>query len=337
MPITTLVAPVAHLRGPGKLRFRDGAFLYEPVGGDPARLPPMSLERVVCHGPVEATSPAMDECARRGISLAWLSLGGGRFRMRLEPSQSPTVKIRLRQLAAARDEAWNISRARSLVLRKVESIAEALRHGQRHDAPHAGEALASLAPLLEKTAAGDSVASLRGFEGAATAIWYDYFRTRIPSPWVFPGRVRRPPTDPVNALLGLGSALLRHRAEALSAAAGLETALGSLHAFRPGRPSLACDLMEPFRLQLVDRWVLRLLRQNLLRPGDFQAGETGGVTVAEGAFSHVVARWETDAAESCLAEGLEALVAETIESLPELPSGEREGGETDANDGWDWL
>ena len=319
MASRSILVEVAHVRGPGKLRFREGAIVYEPTEGEPTRIATQKLTRLVCHGPVEATSAAMEECARMGIDLAWLSLGASRCRMRLEPSNSPTVMVRVRQLAAIGNKSWNLEQARKLVRLKLESIAAALRHGQRHGAEQAGAALASIAPLVEKTALAESVGSMRGLEGAGTALWYSYFGSRVPEPWVFPGRVRRPATDPVNSLLGLAATLLRQRAQALAAAAGLEPALGSLHEFRAGRPSLACDLMEPFRIPMVDRWTLRTFRGGLLNSEDFQRGPEGAVTLVTTAFGRIVASWEAEAKEFELDRELEGLIGETKRSFPPWP------------------
>jgi CRISPR-associated protein Cas1 len=111
-------------------------------------------------------------------------------------------------------------------------------------------------------------------------------------PRLFTQRVRRPPTDPVNALLSLGYTFLLRRVEARCEAFGLEVALGALHAYRAGRPSLACDLMEPLRVPVVDRWVVSLCNERRLSPDDFVADETHGVRLNADSFGHTIALWE---------------------------------------------
>jgi len=321
MPVTAsaILSDVVHLEGPGKLRFRDGGFVYEPSRGDSIKIAAQHLCRLVCYGPVEVTAPAMEECARRNVDLAWLTLSGHRFRMRLVPPESPSVLSRLKQLAAYGNPLWCLEQAKNLVSLKLETIAAALRHGQRHGAARAGEIHSAIVPLIAKVACVASIPALRGLEGAGSAIWFDYFRTRVPLPWTFTKRIRRPATDAVNSLLGLASTLLCQRTGAMVAAAGLEPAIGTLHAFRPGRPSLACDLMEPFRVSLVDRWVLRMLRGSKITPEDFVTHDDGSVTLIEQAFGPVVALWEAEAAEQDVVGHLNELIRQMVDSLPELP------------------
>jgi len=110
-------------------------------------------------------------------------------------------------------------------------------------------------------------------------------------PWAFKRRVRRPPTDPVNALLSLGYTFLLTRIVARCEAVGLETALGALHDYHPGRPSLACDLIEPLRVPVVDRWVLAVCNQQRLKPESFLTTKSG-VKLEPGVFPSVLGWWE---------------------------------------------
>ena len=98
--------------------------------------------------------------------------------------------------------------------------------------------------------------------GRSLCPWFEFFGKLLLPPWQLSRRVRRPPTDPVNALLSLGYTLLLQRTLAACEAVGLDAALGSLHEYHPGRPSLACDLMEPLRVPAVDRWVIALCNQH---------------------------------------------------------------------------
>src|SRR4051794_19751513 len=94
---------------------------------------------------------------------------------------------------------------------------------------------------------------VRGFEGAASAAWFAFLGGLFEPPWSFRARARRPPTDPVNALLSLGYTWLLNRMNARAEAAGYEIYLGGLHEYRAGRPSLGCDLIESLRIPAVDR------------------------------------------------------------------------------------
>ncbi len=113
--------------------------------------------------------------------------------------------------------------------------------------------------------------TLRGVEGRAAAIWYGYFATIIPSDWTFAGRKSHPPADPLNALLSLGYTLATTRCVSLLVAHDLDPRVGFLHQLRPGRNSLACDLVESLRVPLVDRLVLKLIRRRQIKADSFES------------------------------------------------------------------
>jgi CRISPR-associated protein Cas1 len=292
-----VLAAVTHLQGPGILRARGGHLVFHPAGGPPVPIRADHLESLVCDGSVEVTSQALRELARRGVDVAWQTGCGGREAYRLESPDSSNAMLRVRQVRAFDNPVWQVPWARLLVGLKVDALASAARHGQRHGAPGAGEVLEQLVEVLGRLPMAETLDQIRGHEGAASAHWYRYFATRVPTPFTFTGRVRRPPTDPVNALLSLASTFLLGRVEGLIRARGLEPALGVLHAFRHGRPSLACDLMEPYRPDLVDRWVLRSLRSGLVAPGDFSTTTEKGTRLTGNAFKRVVAAWEQEFTE----------------------------------------
>ena len=126
-------------------------------------------------------------------------------------------------------------------------------------------------------------------------------------------RVRRPPTDPVNALLSLGYTLLTQRVGVKLHGHGFEVALAALHDFHPGRPSLACDVVEPFRTPTVDRWVLALCNGSCVTPADFQRDGTA-VRLRPPSFASVLADWESFWTEG----GFDAEVETAINGLATL-------------------
>ena len=135
--------------------------------------------------------------------------------------------------------------------------------------------------------------AIRGIEGASTRLWFDLWGQLLRTPWSFPGRRRHPPTDPVNALLSLAAALLTRRAIARIEADGLEPSIGTLHSFRPGRPSLACDVVEPLRAIFVERFVLQICNRQTVRYTDFETSQRdGAVRLKPNVFPRVLARWE---------------------------------------------
>ena len=133
----------------------------------------------------------------------------------------------------------------------------------------AGQLLRRLQSYRQKAASAADHGVLRGIEGTASRAWFDALAATMPTGWTFPGRRKRPPTDPVNALLSLGYTVLYHRIEAACQAWGLDPCVGVLHEYRPGRSSLACDLVEPFRVPAVDRPLIQTLTAGEFSADDF--------------------------------------------------------------------
>lgn len=208
--------------------------------------------------------------------------------------------------------------ARSVVAAKIRSQQAAARHYQRHGWSEAGSLLPLLQEALRQGQAADALDQLRGIEGAATAAWFGLLGRLVRAPWQFRQRTRRPPTDPVNALLSLGYTWLLTRATARCEAVGLEVYLGGLHDFRPGRPSLACDLIEPLRVPAVDRWMLTLCNQGRVAPADFRA-EGGGIRLQPGAFGRILRDWEEHWQTGGLERALEKLLAELLRLVRQWP------------------
>lgn len=199
--------------------------------------------------------------------------------------------LRMVQHRVLADPAHCLELARLLVMAKIESQQQGTRHYQRQGRRPAGKAGKHLKRSLAQARRASRLDELRGIEGAATAAWFELFGQLLKSPWRFPGRNRRPPRDPVNALLSLGYTWLLHRIQAKIQAHGLELNLGALHEYRAGRPSLACDLMEPFRLPAVDRWVLAICNRDQLAPADFVQTKEG-TRLNPKRFGPTVTSWE---------------------------------------------
>ena len=133
---------------------------------------------------------------------------------------------------------------------------------------------------------------IRGIEGSVAAAWWKYFATLVPEPWTFTHRRSHPSTDPVNALLSLGYMMLMVRAQTLLSVAKLDTHVGFLHAMRPGRPSLACDLIEPYRVSVVDKMVVAMLSRKQLSSKDFVVGRKRSCELTREALKSVIAAFE---------------------------------------------
>ncbi len=297
--VPALAAPVAHVIGPGRLSLNSGRIVHEDEEGrTQATVLLEGLELLACHGRVAIDPSCLAALAEANVSVAFMSADGRKLLARVTSESDPRLMGRVMQHRVLADPALRSRLARAIVAEKIHSQAGAARHYQRQGKAVAGEDLERLTDLEKRAAETRSVEEILGLEGAASVVWFGVFGRLLLNPWEFDRRTRRPPADPVNSILSLGYTLLYHRVAAACQAAGLETALGALHAYRAGRLSLACDLMEPLRVPVVDRWVVGLLNQRRVTLDDFHAVDGEGVRLTKRAFPRVLADWERQWNES---------------------------------------
>jgi len=289
-----VAAPVAHLVGPGKLKLVNGRLVFTTERGPILAMDLRHLQTVFCFGPVGITDDALRQLLLRGVQVAFLSGRGKNCHGHLQPLVQKGSSLRLLQYRVLQVPEARLAIARDVVARKIASQVEAARHLQRHHGPVATPLLNRLRQQRAAVDAAQDHAQLMGIEGTATAVWFELFGCVLGGPWPFRGRNRRPPLDPPNALLSLGYTIVLNRIVARCQAEGLEVTLGALHENRPGRPSLACDLLEPLRVRIVDRWVLRLIGRRVVQPADFYDDPEHGVRLTPEAFPNVLKHWETD-------------------------------------------
>lgn len=246
-------------------------------------LPLHTLGGIVCFGSIGASPWLLGRCAELGVTVSFLSQTG-RFLAAVHGFTPGNVLLRREQYRRADDPAAAPAVARAIVAAKLANSRTVLLRAAR-DAPagpnRAGlrEAAALLARGVERAQSAGSLDVLRGIEGEGANAYFSVFGDLIAARaggFAFDGRNRRPPRDPVNAMLSFTYALLAHDARAACAAAGLDAAVGFLHRDRPGRPGLALDLMEEFRAFLADRLVLSLINRQQVSPDGFR-DEDGAV------------------------------------------------------------
>jgi CRISPR-associated protein Cas1 len=318
---------VLHAFGPGYLHAPNHMLEFrgsESAGRRRLQVPLRGLKLVCLYGPVRVTAGAIRLVTDAGAGLAYLSASGLKTNGILQPAADAWKTRRYRQFQAVQDPSWTLPQARRLIAEKLLSYQEALQYLRRQGRAGGGAAglLGDLPAMRQAVEAAPNQATLLGLEGTASKRWFEVFDHLLPAGWTLPGRRKRPPTDPVNALLSFGYTLLFHRVQAACQAWGLDPSLGFLHAYRPGRPSLACDLMEPFRVPAVDRLVLRMLAQNRYHQDDFIPNQhDGSVHLTEAALR----RWLGDLEIHLHAAdeehpSLQVLIVErvrlTVDSLP---------------------
>lgn len=318
--------PTLYVTEPGAVvRRRSGSLvvtLDEDVGGaEPARrkrrelleVEPHRVELIALVGRAHVTSNATRFCLERGIAVAWFRRNGD-FIGRLVPELSRTADLRLSQFRIADDERRALPLARRFVAAKLNNavaVLSALR-SNRPGTANLGDAIAGLAATAARIEDASGRDMLLGLEGDAARTYFSGLRAGFGGDMTFAGRARRPPPDPVNALLSFGYVLLANALASLLEARGFDPYLGFMHAVRSGRPSLALDLMEELRHPVVDRFVLRVCNLRRIRPGHFEDDpERGGVRLTREGLKKFFAAWEAfmDAPLAGLREDISAEAA----------------------------
>ncbi|HKH48519.1 MAG TPA: type I-C CRISPR-associated endonuclease Cas1c [Thermoanaerobaculia bacterium] len=263
------------------------------------RVPIHMLGSIVCFGQVTASPFVLGFCGERGVGVSFLTMNG-RFLARVQGPISGNVLLRREQYRRADDPISSASLARCIVVAKVANSRTVLLRALR-DRPQAigsdrlRTAAATLAQHLSSLPEGMPLDAVRGLEGASARAYFeafDHLVTQQKDSFFFRERSRRPPLDNLNALLSFLYTLLCHDVVAALEAVGLDPAVGFLHRDRPGRPSLALDLMEELRAFLADRLALSLINLQQIRPTDFERKETGGVVLESEARKTVLTAYQ---------------------------------------------
>jgi len=272
-----LVEPGSRLtvRGPRLVVQRDGIDLLSvPIG---------RVREIVVLAPVDLGSAAVIACLKHGIDISWMS-EHGRWWGSLRTWASEAPDLRRVQALATLDPARCLVLGRSMIAAKTHNQKRLLqRHRARAGAPAPAldRALSDLGEADVALHAAADRAALMGAEGWASRAFFSGLAALVDPGLGFGGRVRRPPTDPVNALLSFGYVLLTNEVQTACWRVGPDAHLGLLHQPRSGRPSLALDLVEELRT-LVDSLVIGVLRRRILRAEHFQRDPgTGGVRLSD--------------------------------------------------------
>ncbi|MBD2093487.1 type I-D CRISPR-associated endonuclease Cas1 [Microcoleus sp. FACHB-1515] len=232
-------------------------------------VPLIKVEGVVVLGRATVSPAVVIELLERKIALSFLT-ATGRYLGRLEPELTKNIFVRSAQWKAIAPSEAALHLVRGFVRGKLKNYRNALLRGQREFPVQLQTAITQIEQAIAPIDTTGAIDSLRGLEGSGSAAYFGSFNALIRAEgFQFTTRNRRPPTDPVNALLSLGYALLRHDVQSAVNLVGFDPYLGYLHTERYGRPSLALDLMEEFRPIVVDAIVLGGLNRRVLSPQHF--------------------------------------------------------------------
>ncbi len=242
-----------------------------------AEIPFAEIADLVLMGNVTLTPAVLGTLVDRGVETVLLS-HAGRYRGRIVGGASSNVRLRLRQYDLHRDEPATLALAKRIVIGKTHNQRAMLqRHVRRHGGTDALDAaIRALLAAAARTELAETLDEARGCEGAAAAAYFRVFGELLRNDdFTFEGRTRRPPLDPVNALLSLGYTLLFNVVEGAIRTVGLDPWLGTLHAPLAGRPSLACDLVEELRAPIVDALVVSAINHRAFAKTDFEDAGPG--------------------------------------------------------------
>lgn len=279
------------------------------------QVPLHHLGGVICFGDVLLSPALMRRCGEDGRALVLFDRNG-RFKARVEGPRSGNVLLRRAQHEAFCDKEKTLSIAKKIVAGKIQNCRQVLMRAAREtedseDEQPLREATAALADALSRIPRCDDLDRLRGIEGESARAYFGCFDRMVREDresFRLDGRNRRPPLDPMNALLSFLYALLTNDCVAAAEGVGLDPQVGFLHALRPGRAALALDLMEELRPILADRVALTLVNRRQVTAANFDDRPGGSVYLGEEGRKTVVVAYQNRKQEEILHPLLEQKV-----------------------------
>lgn len=264
------------------------------------QFPLHTLESIVCFSYNGATPAFMGACAQRGIQLSFYK-PYGKFLCRVVGESQGNVLLRKQHYRISDNTIESCKIGRNFILGKVFNcrwtIDRTLRdHALRIDEQRCRKVIQYLTKAMDQIRKEEDLDSLRGLEGECAAIYWGVFDELIlnqKEDFHFDGRNKRPPLDNVNAMLSFGYSLLANDCAGALEGAGLDSYVGFLHRDRPGRNSLALDLMEELRAVLVDRFVLTLINNRQIKGEHFHASDSGAIQFTDDGKKKFISAWQT--------------------------------------------
>ena len=271
------------------------------------QLPIHTIGAIVCFGNVLCSPFLLGFCAERDVAVSFLT-EHGKFLASVRGAISGNVLLRREQYRLAESEFASKNIAQNVVSAKIANsravLNRALRdHAEKVDITALCEAADRLKYSLNALTNTQNIDEIRGLEGDAANAYFGVFDHLIisqKSDFSFAVRSRRPPLDPVNALLSFLYTLLAHDIRSALESVGLDPQVGFLHRFRSGRHSLALDMMEEFRAVLADRLALSLINRSQLHKNDFSQSASGAVVMSDRARKTVLNEYQTRKTELIL-------------------------------------
>lgn len=269
------------------------------------RIPLHNLQAIVTFSYTGASPALMGVCAQRNIELSFMS-GNGRFLARVTGEVKGNVTLRKQQYRVSDDREKSIKIARNFILGKVYNSRWVLEragrdYAMRLDAELIRKKSLYLAQSMKNIRMCENNEELLGLEGEAASVYFSVFDELIlqqKKDFYFHGRNKRPPLDNVNAMLSFAYSLLASMCGSALESVGLDPYVGFFHTDRPGRMSLALDLMEEFRSIMADRFVLTLINKRIMKSDHFMKKENGAVIMSDEGRKLFISAWQSKKQET---------------------------------------
>lgn len=265
------------------------------------RLPLQNFEAIVTFGYSGASPSLMQKCLGQGISITFLSVTG-RLKGRVVGEPTGNIYLRKTQFFSSEDDEASLRIAKNMIIGKVYNhrwiIERFIRdHGMQIDKDKFKNTSKNLKNGLKEVQQADTIDSLRGIEGSLATSYFSIFDDMIinqKEDFFYHGRSRRPPLDRLNALLSFSYSLLANECADALTANGLDPYEGFMHVDRPGRKSLALDMMEELRGVVADRFVLRLINKKEIHASDFICKPDGAYILTDDARKLFLSKWQNN-------------------------------------------
>lgn len=288
-----ITSPDAFIRKEGE------TFVVELDGKKALQAPAHTIGNIVCFGFKPVTPALMAYCAECNIGISYLSRTG-RFLARVYGEQKGNVLLRKEQYALSDDPARYMEISRNIIAAKLSNSRNILQrhirnHGDGIDCSTLNSNIRFMAQLIKKTEKVADLDELRGYEGEGASLYFGCFNSLITAQkddFTFKVRSKRPPLDAVNALLSFVYMIMVNDIRSALETTGLDPQVGFFHRLRPGRPSLALDLMEEFRGYVADRVVLNLINLRQVTKEDFEKKETGEIRLSDRARKETIVAYQ---------------------------------------------
>ena len=263
------------------------------------RVPLHNLESIVTMGYTGVSPALMEACTRQNISLCFLNQNG-KFIARVIGETKGNVVLRKNQYIISENQLESLSVSKNFIIGKLFNSKWVIERATRDYPLRVNvEKLKKVSSLLKdsiyKARSSQSIDTLRGIEGEAASLYYSVFNELIlqqKDDFVFCGRSRRPPMDNINALLSFAYVLLSNMCASALDTVGLDPYVGFMHTDRPGRASLALDIVEELRSVFADRFVITLINKKIINKNDFLKREDGAVLLTDSGRKRFIDAWQ---------------------------------------------